>query len=541
MGCLLLVVLLQACRQQPAVPVLFEVLESKTTGIDFSNNLTPTPSFNMFKYMYFYNGAGVGTGDFNKDGLPDLFFAANQGANKLYLNEGGLHFKDITSAAGITNDGGWSTGVSVADINNDGLLDIYVCRVGNFQQLQSKNQLWLCTGITKDSIPQFKEAAAAYGIAFSGFSTQAAFLDYDLDGDLDMYLLNHSLRFNGTFEPRAAYVNTYDSLAGDRFYRNDGAVFTDITRKAGINSSIIGYGLGIAVSDINLDGYPDIYIGNDFHENDYLYINQRNGIFKDELTSAVMHTSQFSMGVDVADVDNDAQPEIISMDMLPADPYILKRSLGEDAFDIFSFKIRHGYNYQYARNNLQYNNGNGLFSEVGLYAGVYATDWSWAPLWVDFDNDGLKDLFISNGIPKRLNDIDYVNYASNDELQQKIRENQLQDKDLALIEKFPQIKLRNNFFINTGNLKFSDAAAAIQNDKETYSNGTVAADFDNDGDIDIVVNNIDAAVLVYRNNTSNNGAKDFITLQLRGTATNTQALGTKVVAYTKAGIRTYEK
>jgi enediyne biosynthesis protein E4 len=541
LGCLLLVVLLQACRQQPNTPVLFEVLESTATGIDFSNNLTPTPSFNMFKYMYFYNGAGVGTGDFNKDGLPDLFFASNQGANKLYLNEGALHFKDITTAAGITNDGGWSTGVSVADINNDGLLDIYVCRVGNFQQLQSKNQLWLCTGITKDSIPQFKEAAAAYGIAFSGFSTQAAFLDYDLDGDLDMYLLNHSLRFNGTFEPRAAYANTYDSLAGDRFYRNDGTVFTDITRKAGINSSIIGYGLGIAVSDINLDGYPDIYIGNDFHENDYLYINQHNGTFKDELTSAVMHTSQFSMGVDVADADNDAQPEIISMDMLPADPYILKRSLGEDAFDIFSFKIRHGYNYQYARNNLQYNNGNGLFSEVGLYAGVYATDWSWAPLWVDFDNDGLKDLFISNGIPKRLNDIDYVNYASNDELQQKIRENQLQDKDLALIEKFPQIKLRNKFFINTGNLKFSDAASAIQNDKETYSNGTVAADFDNDGDIDIVVNNIDAAVLVYRNNTSSNDSKDFITLQLRGTVANTQALGAKVVAYTKAGIRSYEK
>ncbi len=541
MGCLLLLVWLVGCKQPPAVPVLFEVLESSTTGINFTNKLSPTPSFNMFKYMYFYNGAGIGAADFNKDGLPDLFFAANQSANKLYLNDGALHFKDITETSGITNDGGWSTGVSIIDINNDGLLDIYVCRVGNFQQLQSKNQLWVCTGITKDSIPQFKEAAAEYGLAFSGFSTQAAFLDYDLDGDLDMYLLNHSLRFNGTFEPRAAYANTYDSLAGDRFYRNDGNMFTDITRKVGINSSIIGYGLGICVADINLDGYPDIYIGNDFHENDYLYINQRNGSFKDELTNAMMHTSQFSMGVDVADVNNDAQPEIISMDMLPEDPYILKRSLGEDAFDIFSFKIRHGYNYQYARNTLQYNNGNGLFSELGLYAGVYATDWSWAPLWLDFDNDGLKDLFISNGIPKRLNDIDYVNYASNDELQQKIRENKLQDNDFALIEKFPQIKLRNKFFINTGNLKFNDAAASIKNDKETFSNGTVAADFDNDGDIDIVVNNIDDPVLVYKNNSSSNTSKEFIKLQLKGTAANTQALGAKVVAYTKAGIRTYEK
>ena len=241
-----------------------------------------------------------------------------------------------------------------------------------------------------------------------------------MDGDLDMFLLNHSVHQNGTLKPRSVFLGTYNDLSGDRIYRNDGTIFTNVTRQTGINSSAIGYGLGIAIADINLDGYPDIYIGNDFHENDYLYINQKNGTFKDEGEQQLMHTSQFSMGVDVADINNDAYPEIISMDMLPSDPYILKRSLGEDAYDIFNYKINNGYTYQYTRNNFQFNRRNGLFSEVGFYSGIAATDWSWAPLWMDFDNDGLKDLFISNGIPKRMNDIDYINFVSNGEVQQKI-------------------------------------------------------------------------------------------------------------------------
>jgi enediyne biosynthesis protein E4 len=539
LGCIL--TLITSCRSgEPEQPSIFEVMDSDRTGLNFSNTLTQSNSINMLKYMYFYNGAGVGAGDFNNDGSIDLFFAANQQPNRLYLNAGNLQFKDITREARIPQDTGWSTGVSVADVNNDGLLDIYICRVGNYETLQSHNQLLICERI-ENGIPVYKEQAKEYGLDFSGFSTQAAFFDYDLDGDLDMYLLNHSLRYNSTFAGRSAYAGTYDSLSGHRMFRNDNGHFTNVTRESGINSSVIGYGLGIAVSDINLDGWPDLYIGNDFHENDYLYINQHNGTFKDELTNSIMHTSQFSMGVDVADIDNDAYPEIVSMDMLPSDPYILKRSLGEDAYDIFHTKIKHGYNYQYARNALQLNRRNGQFSEIGLYAGIYATDWSWAPLWMDFDNDGLKDLFVSNGIPKRLNDIDYVNYISNDEIQRKIRGGDMQEKDMALINKFPEIKLPNRFFRNTGNAHFEDEGNKIGNDRPTYSNGAVYADFDNDGDLDIVVNNINEPALLYRNTTNDKTGKHFLSIQLKGPAGNTNAVGAKAIVFADGGIRTYEK
>ncbi len=528
-------------KKKPEVPVLFNVLDSKRTGLEFSNTLTATPEFNMLKYMYFYNGAGVGAGDFNNDGLVDLFFASNQSQNKLFINKGNLQFNDVTAAARIPNEGGWSTGISVADVNDDGLLDIYVCRVGHYETLQSKNQLLICQGIDKNGIPFYNDEAGKYGVDFSGFSTQAAFLDYDMDGDLDMFLLNHSLRYNSTFAPRTSYNGTADSLSGDYLFRNDGGHFTDATNAAGINQSIIGYGLGIVVSDINLDGYPDIYIGNDFHENDYLYINNKKGGFTDELTNSMMHTSQFSMGVDAADINNDAWPDVIAADMLPSDPYILKRSLGEDEYNTFQIKIRNGYNNQYARNTLQLNRGNGFFSEIGMYAGVYATDWSWATLWMDFDNDGQKDLFISNGIPKRLNDIDYVNYVSNDEIQSKIRSNQIGDKDMALIDKFPQIKLPNRFFRNTGSAHFEDAAASIKDNPNTFSNGAVYADFDNDGDLDVVVNNIDEPATLYQNTSNDQKQHPSVKLILKGAAGNRNALGARVFIFSASNISNYEK
>ena len=387
----------------------------------------------------------------------------------------------------------------------------------------------------KDSIPFYADKAAEYGLNFSGFSTQAAFLDYDLDGDLDMYLMNHSLRFNGTFAERSSYASTYDSLSGDKMYRNDGIRFTDVTRESGINSSIIGYGLGIAVSDINMDGYPDLYIGNDFHENDYLYINQKDGTFKDELSGSIRHTSQFSMGVDIGDINNDSRPDIISMDMLPEDPYILRRSLGEDEYNLFNYKIKHGYNYQYARNNLQLNRGNGRFSEIAIYAGVHATDWSWAALFMDFDNDGWKDLFISNGIPKRLNDMDYANYVSNSQIQDKIRTNKIDEKDMALIDKFPEIKLPNKFYGNQKEARFTDEEKKIKNDRPTYSNGAAYADFDNDGDLDIVVNNIDDAALLYENNAHEKSKQKYLRLELVGPEKNSQALGAKIWVFWRQG------
>jgi hypothetical protein len=539
---LIYIIAMSACK--PTVvkqPAMFEILDSSKTGILFSNTLKPTQAFNMFKYMYFYNGGGVGAGDFNNDGLIDLFMSANQGDDKLYLNKGNLSFKDVTTEAKIPQDGGWSTGVSVVDINNDGLLDIYICRVGEYETLHGHNQLLVCKGIDKNGVPFYEDEAKQYGLDFSGFSTQAVFVDYDMDGDLDCFLLNHSVHRNGSFAPRKNFLGTYNALSGDRLFRNDGNHFTDVTKQSAINSSEISYGLGVAVADINLDGYPDLYVGNDFHENDYLYINQKNGTFKEEITDHVMHTSQFSMGVDVADVNNDGYPEIISMDMLPSDPYILKRSLGEDEYDIFQYKIAAGYNHQYTRNNLQLNRRNGMFSEVGLYSGVYATDWSWAPLWMDFDNDGLKDLFISNGIPKRMNDMDYVNFVSNEEIQSKISSNKMEEKDMALVNKFPEIKIPNKLFKNNGNLSFSDIYQQIANDKPTYSNGAIYADLDNDGDLDVVVNNIDEAAMVYRNTSNDKKEKAYVEIKLKGPEKNINAIGAKVILFANNGIRTYEK
>lgn len=539
---ILYITLATSCKEKKSTHPYFETLEADKTGLHFSNILTPTDSFNMFKYLYFYNGAGVGVGDFNNDGLEDIFFASNQQQNKIFLNKGNMQFKDATAEAQIPNDGGWSTGVSVVDINNDGLLDIYVCRVGKFETLHGKNQFLICTGINKDGVPQYKDEASDYGLDFTGFSTQAAFFDYDKDGDLDMYLLNHSVHQNGTYGERKYYIGTYDSLSGDRMYRNDGnKKFVNVTKDCGINSSAIGYGLGICVSDINLDGWPDIYIGNDFHEDDYMYINQHNGTFKEELNDHVMHTSEFSMGVDIADGDNDAYPEIVSMDMLPDDPYILKRSLGEDEYNLFYMKIGYGYNYQYTRNNLQYNRRNGMFSETGLYSGVYATDWSWSVLWMDFDNDGLKDLFMSNGIPKRLNDIDYVNYISNDAMQGQIRYNNLNERDSAVIAHFPEIKIPNKFYHNKGNMKFDDLQDSVLNNLPTFSNGAAYADFDNDGDMDIVVNNIANEAMLYRNTINDEHKKSAIEISLKGDSNNIHAIGARVVIFNGNDIRTYEK
>lgn len=535
-GCTLV---LQACKSPQVKDPLFVVRSAKETGLHFSNKLHPSRGFNMFKYMYFYNGAGVGAGDFNQDGKVDLFFAANQEANSLYLNEGNLTFREVTTEAKIPNNKGWSTGVSVVDINGDGLLDVYVCQVGNFESLQGRNQLLVCQGI-RDGIPEFKDQAAQYGIDFSGFSTQAAFFDYDLDGDLDLFLLNHSVHQNGTFAPRKQFLGTYHPQSGDRLFRNDGSTFTDVTIPSTINSSAISYGLGVTITDIDLDGWPDIYAGNDFHENDYLYINQHNGTFSEESSKRMMHTSMYSMGVDAADVNNDGYPEIVSMDMLPSDPYMIRRSLGEDEYDIYQYKISVGYDYQYTRNNLQWNRRNGLFSETGLYSGIYATDWSWSALWMDFDNDSHKDLFVSNGIPKRMNDIDYVNFVSDKTIQDKLRADQIEDKDMALVNKFPEIRLKNKFFQNSGNLRFTDVTPRIEGNEPSFSNGAIYADLDNDGDLDIVTNNVDEPVMLYENKARALLPAHFIDLKFTGPKGNSQALGTKVYLFSQGAIQSYE-
>jgi hypothetical protein len=524
--------LLSSCIPRSEKPTLFAVVDERQSGLDFENVLTPTPSLNMFKYMYFYNGAGVGAGDFDNDGRVDLFFASNQGNCEVFLNKGGLTFSNVTNESGV-NSNGWSTGVSVVDINHDGWLDVYVCKVSSLDSAEVRNELWVNKGVRGSSV-FFQNEANAYRLDFSGNSTQAAFFDFDLDGDLDLYLLNHAPNHLGTFGERYKFLGNYDDKVGDKLFRNDKGIFTDVTRSSKINSSPIGFGLGLVVSDINLDGWPDIYVGNDFHENDYLYINQKDGTFKDEADQRFMHTSMYTMGVDIADFNNDLLADVASMDMLPDDPYMIRRSLGEDDYDIYYQKVRSGYDYQYTRNNLQLNRGNGKFSEIGVYGGIHATDWSWSTLWLDFDNDGWKDLFVSNGIPKRMNDIDYVNFVSNSEIQEKLRTDKIQEKDLALVNKFPEIKLKNKFFLNNRDLTFLESSDQVTGIEPTFSNGAVYADLDNDGDLDIVTNNIGGKATLYENHANESrNTKHYISIQLKGDFQNPLAFGTKIFFFSK--------
>lgn len=535
--------LMTACRQnadtsgEPAEPV-FELLEKEQTGLDFQNLLEQSKEFNVFNYMYFFNGGGVAAADFNQDGLVDLYFTSNMGPNKLFLNEGNLKFRDVTEEAGVAGLDGWTSGASVADVNNDGLLDIYVGMVSDFEILKGQNQLFICTGI-ENGVPVFEDQAGFYGLDLVGFSTQAVFFDYDADGDLDMFQLNHSVHSNGTFGQKKSFENTFDARSGDKLMRNDGGKFKDVTPLSGIISTKIGYGLGVVAGDINMDGWPDLYVCNDFHEDDYLYINQQNGTFREVLNEQIMHTSRFSMGTDMADINNDGWSEVISLDMLPNDPYILKTSPVEDDYGVYKFKLSYGYNHQYTRNNLQLNNCDGTFSEIGIFSGIYATDWSWSPLFMDFENDGYKDLFISNGIPRRMNDIDYVNFRMADEdVKWKTGTNMLEDGDLGFIEKMPQIKIRNAFFANQKNLRFANVEPRVKNNHTSYSNGSVYADFDNDGDLDIVVNNIEDAPFFYKNLSREKAGKssgDFLSFNLQGSEKNTFAVGARVLVFKKDG------
>lgn len=528
----LLFLFLVSCKTKQ--PYTFELLDAEKTGIDFSNDLTPTKDLNIFTYMYFYNGGGVGAGDFNNDGLVDLCFTANLKDNKIYLNRGGMKFEDITEKSNFKGEKGWSNGVSIVDINQDGKLDIYVSQVGGFETLQGHNLLFVCKEITKDGIPVYEEKSKEYGLDLVGFGTQAAFFDYDLDGDLDMFQLNHSVHQNGTFGVRSTFQGTFHPLAGDKFFRNDDGKFIEIAELTGIKRDALGYGLGVGVGDVNFDGYPDMYIGNDFHENDYLYINQKNGTFLERIEKSMMHTSQFSMGIDVADINNDIYPEIMSLDMLPFDREILKRSEGEDSYNIFQYKLSYGYNYQFARNNLQLNNGDGTFSEMAMFAGVHATDWSWSPLFFDFENDGRKDLFISNGIPKRMNDIDYISFVSAEDIQMKLERKEMDESDISLVDKLPEIKIPNKFFQNKSDLRFEDKEKSIENNQNSYSNGALYADLDNDGDLDIITNNINQKAFIYENKANEYAPENaFLRLYLKGSEKNLNAIGAKVLVFKK--------
>ena len=522
----------------------FRIVPSSESGITFQNKLTESVDFNIFNYMYFYNGAGVAVGDVNGDELLDIYFTSNQESNKLYLNAGEFKFIDVTEIAGVAGSDSWATGVTMADVNGDGKLDIYVSYVGDYLIFKGKNQLFINEGVDKEGVPRFVDRAKEYGLDLVGFSTQASFFDCDNDGDLDMFMLNHSLHQNGTYGKVSTLRYETHPTAGDKLLRNDNGKFVDVTKESGIYSSALGYGLGVVVSDVNLDGWPDIYVGNDFHENDYLYINQKNGKFKESLEQSMNHTSRYTMGVDFADFNNDAFPDLIAMDMLPDDYQRLKSSVAEDPYDTYLFKTKFGYNEQYARNTLQLNNHDGTFSEIALFAGVAATDWSWSTFFADFDLDGDKDIFVSNGIFRRSNDLDYVNFISNDTIQ-RVLSNKLNERQLRFITKMPQEKVKNSLFDNNNDSTFTNKTDDWGLNKPSYSNGAAYADLDNDGDLDLVVNNIDEVAFVYENRTINTEEKkptpiNFLQVNLVGSNSNIQGIGAKVFLYSNGKVQMQE-
>jgi len=510
---------------------VFSILDSKKSGISFSNTLIDTESQNILDYLYYYNGGGVAIGDINNDGLPDIYFTANQTENKLYLNKGNLKFEDITKTAGVEGNNDWDTGVSMVDINHDGYLDIYVCAVVGINGFQGHNELFINN---KDNT--FTERSAEYNLDFEDYSSSASFFDYDLDGDLDMYLLNHAIHTQESFG-KAEIRNNRNEESGDKLLRNDNGKFTDVSQEAGIFGGANGYGLGVAVSDFNLDGYPDIYVSNDFHEDDYYYLNNKNGTFTESLKESFGHISRFSMGSDVADIDNDGDPDLMTLDMLPSDETILKSSAGDDNVQTLEMRTqKFGYYYQYTRNMLQVNQPNGQFAETALLSNVAATDWSWSVLFADYNLDGSNDFFVSNGIPKRPNDLDYINYISNDKIKNKLNSTRLVDKDV--LDAMPEGKITNQFYEGSSSLEFADKTNIWANDKPSSSNGAAYVDLDNDGDLDIVTNNIDEVATIYENITNSKG--NYIKIQLVNMPLNTFGIGAKGILYSGEGKQTKE-
>ena len=502
-------------------PPLFELLPPARTGVTFANELPEDTSYNIFNYLYYYNGGGVAAGDVDGDGLPDLYFTSNLGPDRLYRNLGNYRFQDVSQRAGITGPAGWTSGVTMADVNGDGHLDIYVSAVSVFGQ-RGRNQLYLNRG---DGT--FAEMAEQYRVAFQGYSTQAAFFDYDGDGDLDLYLLNHSIHAERTASTEPQRQPRHPR-AGDRLFRNDGGHFTDVSDAAGIYGGVEGYGLGVVASDLNLDGCPDLYVANDFQEDDFLYFNRCDGTFREAGAQAVGHTSRSSMGVDAADFNNDGRPDLVVLDMLPEREEILKTSANAESFNIEYLKLRAGYHPQYARNTLQLNRGGGRFSDIGYLAGVHATDWSWAPLFADLDNDGDKGLFVTNGIYRRPNDLDYLDYVRTDAVQVALASGSTAEVR-ALLARMPRVPIPNHAYRNNGDLTFTNAAAPWGLAQPGFSNGAAYVDLSNSGALDLVVNNINAPAAIYRNRAPRLTGYHFLTVALRGAGRNTSGVGAKVV------------
>ncbi|MEM9001039.1 MAG: VCBS repeat-containing protein [Bacteroidota bacterium] len=514
--------------------VLLKTVRPSQTGIEFSNTVKENDDLNILDYLYFYNGGGVAIGDVNNDGLPDIFFSGNQVKNELYLNMGDLKFKNISNSSGVEGKSSWNTGAIMADVNGDGLLDIYVCAVVGINGFNGHNELYINNGTTSSTGEiSFTESAAQYGLDFESYSSNAVFFDYDLDGDLDMYLLNHAVHTQNSYDKVAVrYERNYET--GDKLLRNDNNNFIDVSEEAGIFGGVNGYGLGVSVADFNVDGYPDLYIGNDFHEDDYYYINNGDGTFTESLKKYFGHTSRFSMGNDVADINHDGRPDILSLDMLPEDEKILKSSASDNNIQVQRLQTeRFGYHYQFSRNMMYVNQPSGNFLETALLSGVAATDWSWSSLFGDYDQDGEQDLFVANGIVKRPNDLDFIKFVSNQQIQKKLENTRLVDQEALNL--MPKGKMHNYIFKGNGDLTFKNESGTWIQKDSIISGATALGDLDGDGDLDLVNNNINQPATLYINQI--NDRASYLKLKLNFNTKNKFGIGTKIYAYTNGQLQ----
>ncbi|MDR0792381.1 MAG: CRTAC1 family protein, partial [Chitinophagaceae bacterium] len=517
-------------EEQSANPQ-FVLLSPAQTNINFSNTLNENLNSNVLMYEYFYNGGGVAAGDLNGDGLDDIYFTANMEDNRLYINKGNMQFQDVTAIAGVAGRAGpWKTGVTFVDINGDGKIDIYVSYSGKISGTKRIPQLFINQGNDKNNIPHFKDEAAAYGLTDSAYSTNAVFFDYDKDGDLDILLLNHNpKRLSNLGDPAIrALLNQESKQMGTRLLRNDNGHFVDVTKAAGIQNTVLTYNLGAGVADINNDGWLDIYISNDYLAPDYLYINNGDGTFTDKLSTYVGHTSLYSMGNNIADINNDGLPDIFTLDMLPEDNRRQKILFAADNYEEFDMIKNVGFHDQYMRNMLQLNNGNKTFSEIGQLAGISNTDWSWAPLIADFDNDGWKDLYVTNGYVRDYTNMDFLKYMGNYLQNRKVMRQDL----LGLVQKIPSSSVTNYMFKNNGDLSFTNTTKDWGFTVASNSTGAAYADLDNDGDLDLIINNINGPAFIYRNDINKQTKNHYLKIKLEGAGKNTLGIGAKVIVKT---------